>query len=241
MPDWPDIRPEMRYGLPSADQILINRQYIVGYSYLFRQPRWALQLIDLTTQMVDQSVQRADSRFRDDVRVPEMFRSSPMDYKRSGFDRGHMITSADRKQRAVVNSETFLMSNICPQAPDVNRRSWLDLEKAVRKLAAKENILEVYTVCGPLFSIGDRIAVIGDNRVMAPSGFFKSVLAEDRRGKLSLWSFVIPNESTNCQLSDFLVATVEVESKAGLSLWDRLHGSTAEKMKSLVTSMWSIE
>ena len=27
--------------MPTADLLLFNRQYIVGYSYLFRQPRWA--------------------------------------------------------------------------------------------------------------------------------------------------------------------------------------------------------
>lgn len=120
MIDLSDLRPEARYGVPAADQILVNRQYIVGYSFLFRQPRWALQLIDPTTQEVDKTVRR-QIRFREDVRLPEMFRSSEGDYTGSGFDRGHLISSADRKARMVVNSETFLMSNICPQSPYLNR------------------------------------------------------------------------------------------------------------------------
>ena len=40
-----------------------------------------------------------------------MFRSTLDDYKGSGYDRGHLISSADRLGRAVVNSETFLMTN----------------------------------------------------------------------------------------------------------------------------------
>ncbi len=32
-------RPETRYGVPEADHILINRHYIVGYSYYYRQAK----------------------------------------------------------------------------------------------------------------------------------------------------------------------------------------------------------
>ena len=42
----PQLFRETRYGMPTADQILPNRNYLIGYSYLFRQPRWAMQVID---------------------------------------------------------------------------------------------------------------------------------------------------------------------------------------------------
>ena len=35
MIEIPSLRPETRYGSPPADQLLFNREYIVGYSYLF--------------------------------------------------------------------------------------------------------------------------------------------------------------------------------------------------------------
>ena len=49
MIELPNFRPETRYGMPTADRYLFNRQYIVGYSYLFRQARWAMELIDSDT------------------------------------------------------------------------------------------------------------------------------------------------------------------------------------------------
>ena len=69
MIEIPSLRPETRYGMPAAERVLFNRQYVVGYSYLFRQPRWALELIDdHTMQMEDEELERLDN-FREDLRI----------------------------------------------------------------------------------------------------------------------------------------------------------------------------
>ena len=41
-------------------------------------------------------VERADN-FRPDYRVPEKFRADLVDYEGSGYDRGHLISSADQR------------------------------------------------------------------------------------------------------------------------------------------------
>ena len=106
MIEIPSLKPETRYGMPTADRILFNRQYVVGYSYLFRQPRFALELIDdQTMQMEDKELKRLDN-FREDLRIDDMFRATLKDYQASGYDRGHLVSSADRLGRTVVNSET---------------------------------------------------------------------------------------------------------------------------------------
>ena len=46
MIDIPSLKRETRYGMPAADQILFNRHYIIGYSYYFRQAKWALEIVD---------------------------------------------------------------------------------------------------------------------------------------------------------------------------------------------------
>lgn len=244
MIEIPSLRPETRYGMPSADRLLFNRQYIIGYSYLFRQPRWALELIDKDTQLMEEEDLRRLDNFREDLRIPEKFRATLEDYAGSGFDRGHLISSADRLGRRVVNSETFLMSNMSPQAPQLNRQIWRLLEMAVRDLAAREEYVEVYAICGPLFNIGDPIEVIGENRVVVPDAYFKSVLAEtaradSRASQLEMWTFAIPNTGTSEPLESFLVPTLDVEKWAGLSLWDRLQGVDSTALKRATPAMWS--
>ena len=244
MLELPSLRPETRYGMPTADLLLFNRQFIVGYSFLFRQPRWAMQMIDRSTMLMEgEDFDRLDN-FREDLRVPEKFRATLIDYAQSGFDRGHLINSADRKRNRVINSETFLLSNMSPQRPEFNRDIWLKLEKAVRTLANKEEVDEVYTNCGPLFDIGSPIAVIGDNKVVVPDAFFKSVLIEMTKkrssSQLKLWTFVIPNYKTEKELKEFLVPTHDVERIVGLELWGKLRGEKSEKLKSGKGRMWSL-
>ena len=73
MIEIPSLRPETRYGIPPADHMLFNREYIVGYSYLFRQARWAMEVIDPENKAVN--VERKDP-FRADLRIPEQFRAT---------------------------------------------------------------------------------------------------------------------------------------------------------------------
>jgi len=244
MIEIPSLRPESRYGIPTSDLLLFNRQYIIGYSYLFRQPRWAMQVVDESTKHhMDDDFDRLDN-FREDLRIPEKFRSTLKDYSGSGYDRGHLINSADRKSSKIINSETFLLSNMSPQKPKFNRDIWLELEKAVRVLADKEEFTEVYSICGPLFEIGEKIEVIGENNVVVPHAFFKSVLAERAKPKsknqLEMWSFEIPNMKTDKSLKEFLVPTADIERRAGLQIWDRLRGEKSDKLKTRKGRMWSV-
>ncbi|KMW58149.1 DNA/RNA endonuclease G [Candidatus Rhodobacter oscarellae] len=229
MIEIPSLRPETRYGTPPADQLLFNREYVIGYSYLFRQPRWSLQLINPANQVAN--VDREDT-FRADLRIPDQFQSELDDYKGSGFDRGHLVPSADHRSTELKNSETFLLSNMAPQAPKFNRQIWRILEGHVRDLS--EKYVEVYAMSGPYFKVGEQIKVIGktgEGQVVVPHGFFKSILAESVKGKMDLWSFMLPNEGSDKPLKDFLVSTREVEMWTGLPLWERLRDPSFERKK----------
>ncbi len=237
MLDLPSFRNETRYGMPAADQIMFNRFFVVGYSYYFRQAKWTLEIVD-----PDTGVERHDN-FRPDFRVPPMFRADLVDFEGSGFDRGHLVASANQRELLVQNSETFLLSNMSPQVPGLNRRGWRKLEEAVRALQNKPKIYETYVVSGPMFYFDQAVEVIGasdDNEVSipVPHAFFKSVLAENDKGKLHMWSFILPNKGSNADIADFRVPTIEVERKAGIELWHELGGKEILREKSRVRAMW---
>ena len=65
----------------------------------------------------------------------------------SGFDRGHMCPSADRADTETNNDPTFYMTNIIPQAPNLNRKTWERLESYCRGLVKKGHVLLI--CCGP--------------------------------------------------------------------------------------------
>lgn len=239
MPDFSSLKRETRYGMPAADQILFNRYYVLGYSYYFRQAKWALEIVDPDLT----EVQRADN-FRSDYRIPQMFRADLADYQRSGYDRGHLVASANQRELEIQNSETFLLSNMSPQHPDLNRKIWKDLEGAVRQLNAKKNIYETYVLSGPIFDFNKLVKTIGSEdtngvTLPVPHSYFKSVLTENDRGALHMWSFIIPNEASNKPLKSFLVPTKQVEQYSGLLIWAGLVGAKIEREKSKVRRMWT--
>jgi endonuclease G, mitochondrial len=236
--DLPSLKRETRYGMPAADQILFNRHYVIGYSYYFRQAKWALEIVDPDKT----DVERADN-FRSDYRVPQMFRADLADYQNSGFDRGHLVASANQREMEIQNSETFLLSNMSPQTPQFNRQIWKKLEKAVRELDAKKSIFETYVLCGPIFDFNKPVITIGSEdangvTLPVPHSYFKSILTENDRGALHMWSFIIPNRASNKPLKDFRVPTTQVERYSGLCIWERLVGAKIEKEKSKIRKMW---
>jgi endonuclease G len=72
-----------------------------------------------------------------------------------------------------------------------------------------------------------------------PHGYFKSILTEDRRGNLHMWSFMMPNKGSNQSLETYLVPTVKVEQYVGIELWNRLTGVQIEAEKENVRKMWT--
>lgn len=97
---------------------------------------------------------------------------TPDNYTRSGYDRGHMCPAADRSISEKLMRETFVMTNITPQAPKLNRGSWKWLEDACRRLATGGLKLKIEA-----FSVFWKAPVykIGRDSVAVPHGFIKNV------------------------------------------------------------------
>ena len=231
MIDLPSLKRETRYGMPAADQILFNRHYVVGYSYYFRQAKWALEIIDPDKEDIT-TVDRMDN-FRSDYRIPQLFRADKQDYRGSGHDRGHLVASADLRDTEIQNSETFLLSNMSPQKPQFNRG----------RLDSQSKVLETYVISGPIFNFDQAISSIGVNdnnnvTLPVPHEYFKSILVETSSGKLKMWSFIFPNEATAKSIDNFQVKTSIVEKKAGILLWERLVGPEIDNEKNKINSIW---
>lgn len=243
MSEIPSLRRETRYGIPEADQVLFNRYYLVGYSYYFRQAKWALEIISPDRGYIAPEEVKRINNFRPDFRIPEMFRADLVDYENSGLERGHLVASANKLETELQNSETFLLSNMSPQFPAFNKKIWKTLETEVRRLDANKKIFETYVISGPIFDFVKPVQSIGTKdgngvSIPIPHAYFKSILTENNRGTLNMWSFVIPNEDTSKPLQDFQVPTSEVERYAGIQLWERLMGAKMEKEKKKIRKMW---
>lgn len=158
----------------------------------------------------------------EDPLIPPSLRASKEDYKGSGFDRGHLSPAGNAKSSAGMMKDTFYLSNITPQHPQLNRKYWLKLEKYVRDLTKVYPV--VYVITGPLFMAktakdGKRYVkyqVIGENEVAVPTHYFK-VIRGQRDQAVETEAYIIPNHpiEQDPPLKNFSVALEKVERAAG--------------------------
>ena len=95
----------------------------------------------------------------------------PEDYKYSGYDRGHLASDASFDSNYDRLTEAYLMSNIVPMTPTINRGIWRKLEDIERKVTRKYGKSEVVNYV--LFSMNGAPELIGD--VVIPSAFVKEI------------------------------------------------------------------
>jgi len=114
----------------------------------------------LKGDLVKKKISRKGLRFRPDYNLPAKCRSYSKDYSRTGYDRGHLASNASFDYNRKIQKETFLMSNIAPQKPNLNRRYWAKVEKFTRYLAVKYKQVEIVTgVCGNKGHIKNKVGV----------------------------------------------------------------------------------
>ena len=128
---------------------LRHAAYVSSYDRRLRHPSWTAE--HLTAASLQRpgggGGDRTNSVFKEDERIPELFRARLADYFRSGYDRGHMVPAADAKFSQPAMDETFLLTNIAPQVGvGMNRDYWAHTEDFVRRLTQSFADLYVFTV-----------------------------------------------------------------------------------------------
>lgn len=118
----------------ATNYLVIKPQYSLSYNKAKGHPNWVSW--ELSKDWLGASDRQND--FRPDQTLPATWYGvKPSDYTNSGFDRGHLCPSADRTKNDADNSATFLMTNMIPQAPELNREAWAYLEEYTREVVKK--------------------------------------------------------------------------------------------------------
>lgn len=154
------------------DIILVYSGFVVNYNTDRLIPNWVAY--ELTAEEVGGEVPRARG-FSMDPNYPGR-QAMREDYSNSGWDKGHMAPSADMKWSQEAMTESFFLTNICPQDPTLNGRDWHALENRVRDWALRYDRL--WVVCGPIIR-DNQYGTIGERSVSVPDGFYKAVLRQD--------------------------------------------------------------
>ncbi|MDR5838289.1 DNA/RNA non-specific endonuclease [Caballeronia sp. LZ034LL] len=190
----------------AATQEVCYTDFALLHSGVTHGPLWSAE--HLTAQGIDQAKNNTrTNRFFVEKRLPPGASAQLSDYKKSGFDRGHMSPAGDRASKKGM-AESFSLANIVPQDPSNNRRIWARIEEAVRRLTEQSG--EAFVVTGPLFS-GRQLQTIGESRVFVPTQLYKVVYLPQRQ---IAFAVLVDNASTET----YTMKTVrELEAMSGLA------------------------
>lgn len=159
----------------SDNYLLEKRSFVMSYSNSRGTANW----VAWRTTIDDLGERLPRPGFEPDASLPFGFTAvKPTDYNGSGYDRGHLVPSADRFGDATANAETFLMTNIAPQEGDLNQYPWEKLESYARGIVRRGS--DVYTIAG-VYGSQRRLR----RRVTVPTNYWKIIVVLPRGGTLA--------------------------------------------------------
>jgi len=203
------------FYLPSSTTgvVVAHKDYSLSYSEKHEQAEW------VAYELRKAHLSKNDFK-RPFFEVDKKVMSSSADwrnYKKSGYDKGHLCPAGDRRYSYDAFDETFLTSNVSPQNHEFNAGVWNKLEQKIRYWAAKYD--GVYVVTGGVLT--EDLETIGYEAVSVPKYFYK-VVYDHSPNTPKMIAFLIPNKPTDKSFDQFIVSVDAIEKLTGIDFFPKL-------------------
>ncbi len=243
-------RPAMSWhGVPQAQswqpltwtRVLRNDAFLVGWSDLRGNPLWVQYRLHPVP--ADAPHLRRPQRFERDWRALNSIGHD--DYSGSGHDRGHLAPNyaISRLYGAQAQRQTFLMTNIAPQRPNLNQKVWQRLEEIEIDVFAPR-YGELWVITGPIFD-PDIQRLSSTARVELPDAYFKIYAAPQGgpQGQAKLLAFVVPQTVKGDEPLDRFVTSVDrIEELTGLDFFPQLEAGLQTRLEAAIDpAAWQLE
>jgi endonuclease G len=221
-----------------SPEIKEYKGFVVGFDCEYKMAAWTFH--QLTTDVIFGSNSRTND-FRIDSTI-SCGTAKDLDYfvsktnedgttqiKGFGFDRGHLVPSADLKWSKAAMSETYYFSNITQQKPEFNRESWAQVEGLVRRIVDNEK-KSLFVLTGPILHKGLEVNNESENKLMIPDLHYKIIAdlsAESPRGM----AFLMPNKKCDSKLSNYVVPIDSIERLTGLDFFSLIPDTLEQKIE----------
>jgi endonuclease G len=229
------------YGIISVKGTLLDKGYfVINHNNEWKIPYWVAYY--LSDSLLLGKAKRTND-FRPDPELAIGSRAELEDYRNSGYDRGHNAPAADFKRSREAMSLTFLLSNMSPQTPRLNRGIWENLEEQVREMVREKG--NGWIITGNIFMAADSELTkpkefIGANKVAVPTHCFKVILLRDQIGTFSMYAFLLPNQRDYIPgiPADYILKVDKLEEITGYDFFPLLDDSIENRLESIVPSTW---
>ena len=231
---------------PNDIVVLDRGTFKIGWSPSLRHPVWAAYHVVKDA--------RFDALKRPNFQKDHSVASSPAanDYARSGYDRGHLVPN-----RAIVTrygpdeqEKTFLMTNIAPQRPPLNRGPWREMEQRIADLwTARYG--EIWVVVGTVSPTAER-KTLENATIDVPTQFYMLIAAveakkerkseEEPVGEVRALAVLLPQTAEVDAFPVHNIVTVnELEAATGLRFFPDMPKFLARPLKAdRPTRLWPI-
>lgn len=205
------------------DILLHHTAYALVYDTIHHLAKWTIYQISIN--QIEQKNSKRTNRFLPD---PLLYNATNLevDYKNSGYDRGHLVPAADMAYSDMTMQESFYYSNITPQVPSFNRGIWKRLEEKVREWVLQNHTLIV--VSGAI--ITDTMPKIGIHSISVPHYFYK-IVADLTTPDLKMIGFIIPNAASKIPLSTYAVSVDSIEKITHINFFSALDDAIEETLE----------
>ena len=213
------------WSLPAGKSgpIIKREGHIIQYDHNCKVPYWVSYVVK-SSDLIKNVSRTNDFRPDPELHGPQ---ASLEDYRRSGYNRGHMARAGLFTRNKKVMSESFILSNIVPQDPYMNQSgAWRRVEDF--EFESIKAFKKVQIISGPVLE--ENMQRIGKNEVCVPNYVFK-VLYKDFPVPTAV-AFIIPNYRTSKKFSEYAVTIDELEERTGIDFLPELKDSVERMVES---------
>lgn len=218
---------------PKDIRILDRGEFLIGWSDSLKHPVWCAYHVARDKKFDDGK----RPSFMQDKTTPMAPR--PADYTKSGYDRGHMVPNHAIISRygEEARRQTFLMSNIAPQTPALNRGVWRDLEHRIADLwTARYG--EIWVVVGAIPSAdGAKFS----NGIDIPDSFYQVIIAQEGLDLRALAVVVPQSVGWDAWAARHIISIDDLEEMTGLDFNPNLPAFIQDPLEAeLPSRLWPV-
>lgn len=213
--------------------LLVDNYMAISYNRERALPNWVAWRV---SKLDMGGIQREDS-FRPDDRLPKGWtRVTPSDYTGSGYDRGHLCPNADRNGSPDSMAATFVMTNMTPQTPDLNRGPWQKLEAYLRTLVTRGSDVYIYAgVYGTKGKLKRKVTIPTNDwkiAVAVPAGAPVSAINQNTR----VIAVDMPNVKgiMNADWQTYSTSVRQIEQNTGYNFFTNLPQNVQDALKNKI-------
>lgn len=214
---------KVKSSIPVQEQLVDYKGMTVSFNPQKHIPNWVAW--ELTRDEVHGTVPRAKG-FKNDPNVkgcPE-----PWDYSNSGYDRGHMAPAGDMKWDRQAMEESFYLTNVCPQANQLNSGAWNRLEEKCRVWADADSAIII--IAGPVLTDNLTETIGSTTRIAVPQRFFKVILSPFAVPPRGI-GFIMNNGKVDGGMQKAAVSIDDVETITGYDFFSALPDSVENEVE----------